>query len=198
MQCPMCGGAIVFPAVLPSRGGKPVAGAEAPKPRRNWAWNATAIYHYLRDYPHWRTMGQVAVPFVIVGALLAGAAYVKNKFSDQPESAAAPVVQEPSGGWDHMTALARADQKMQQHIQRLGLAKKALMAAKQSLSVQQKNFSQVHGSDEQQAAQSYLQAAERAEAQAQKTYDACRTQFQADGEIYRKLGGTVDYYSRAP
>jgi hypothetical protein len=199
MQCPMCGGAIIFPAIPPTRGGKSVADEpKAAKPARRWGWNAKAVFLYFRDFSHWNIVGQVAVPFLIVGALLAGAIFVKNKFSDQPEQAPASVAQAPVGGWDKMTALARADQKAQQDVQTVLQAKRALGEAERALAAQQKSYSQARSSDDQQAIQAYVQSAQRTEKQAQATYDAYRRQFQADMAAYRKLGGTVDYTSQIP
>jgi hypothetical protein len=193
----MCGNAIVFPAVPPARGGKTIE-VEKIKPIRRWAWNARAIAVYLRDYPHWKTLWQIAVPFVIVAALLAGAAFVKNRFTDQPASAPAPVVQTQSGGWDKMTEFTRADQKVQQDLQSVLNAKKLLMDAQHVLDVEQKRYNQAHGYDEQQAISGYVQSAQRSVAQVQNMYDACHRHFQADLEVYRKLGGTIDYNSRVP
>jgi hypothetical protein len=197
MQCPMCGGTIVFPAIPPARGGKPVA-VEPIKPSRKWMWNAKAIVLYLRDYPHWHTLGQIAVPFLIVGALLAGAVYVKNKIADQPEPAPVPLTQAPRGGWDKMTEFARADQKVQQDVQLVTQAKKSLVDAQRVLELEQKRFSQAHGSDEQQAVQPYVQSAQLQVTQAQGMFNACRNHFQTDMAIYRKLGGTIDYNARVP
>src|ERR1700733_11455336 len=116
MQCPICGNTITFPAIPPAVGGKPAAVMQQ-KPPRKWLWDAKAIFLYLRDFPHWHTVWQILVPFLIIGALLGGAMFVKNKFADEPAPVAAPVVQAEQGGWDKMTELARADQKMQQYVQ---------------------------------------------------------------------------------
>jgi hypothetical protein len=200
MQCPICGGAIIFPAIPPKSGGKTIAGDPAKPARapRNWGWNAKAVFLYIRDFPHWNTVGQVAVPFLIVGALLAGAIFVKNKFSDQSDQAPASVTQAPVGGWDKMTALARADQKVQQDVQVVLQAKKAVGDAERALQAQQKSYSQARGSDEQQAVQAYVQSAQHTQKQAQDAYDARRRQFQADMAAYRKLGGAIDYSSQIP
>jgi hypothetical protein len=197
MQCPICGNTITFPAIPPSRGGKSV-GVEQRKPARNWAWNAKAIWFYLRDFPHWNTVVQISVPFLIIGALLAGAAFFKNKFADEPAAATAPVVQGQPGGWDKMTELARADQKMQHYVQWISQARMAVSAAQRQVDVEQKRLSLSHGSDEQQVAQANVQIAEHSLTQAQNNLTSLRQHFETDLNYYRNLGGTIDYRSRVP
>jgi hypothetical protein len=197
MQCPICGNTITFPAIPPTRGGKTVA-VEIKKPARQWLWNAKAIFLYLRDYPHWRTVAQIAVPFVIIGALLAGAAFVKNKFADDSAPAAAPVVQAESGGWDKMTGLARADQKMQQDVQAVNQARSTLAAYQRALEAEQKRYNEARGYDEQQAVKGYVQSADSSVKQAENRLAYFRQHFDADLQNYRKLGGTIDYASRVP
>jgi hypothetical protein len=197
MQCPICGNTIIFPAIPPAKGGKTVT-VLPNKPARAWLWNAKAIFLYLRDFPHWKIVGQIAVPFVIIGALLAGAAYVKNKFTDEPAAAEIPVVQAPAGGWDKMTELARADQKMQKYVQSINQAHATLVGAQRALDLEQKRLSQAQGSDEHQAQASNVQSAERNVAQAQNTLNYLRQHFNTDLENYRKLGGTIDYRSQVP
>jgi hypothetical protein len=197
MQCPICGNTITFPAIPPASGGKTVA-VEQQKPARKWLWNAKAIFLYLRNYPHWNTVVQILVPFLIIGALLAGAAFVKKKFAGEPAAVPAPVVQVESGGWDKMTELARVDQKMQQYVQSINQARKALASAQMILNNEQKRYSQARGYDEQQAISGNVQSAERSVTQAQNTVAYLRKHFEADLARYQKLGGTIDYRSRVP
>jgi len=197
MQCPICGNTITFPAIPSARGGKTVA-VEEQKPARKWLWNAKAIFPYLRDYPHWNTVVQISVPFLIIGALLAGAAFVKKQFADEPAAAPAPVVQAEPGGWDKMTGLARADQKMQQYVQSISHARMALAAAERVLDSEQKRYNLSRGYEEQQAVLSNVQSAQRSVAQAQNTLSYLRQHFDIDLANYQKLGGTIDYRSRVP
>jgi hypothetical protein len=194
MQCPICGNTITFPAIPPASGGKKIAD-EQPKPARQWSWNLAKIFVSVRDFPHWNTVMQILIPFVIIGALLAGALFVKNKFSDQPE-ASTPVVQAPVGGWDKMNELARADQKMQKDVQAIAQTKKSLASAQAMLNAEQKRLGQARDSDEKQTLTANVQSVERSVNQAQNALATLRQQFQADMEKYRKLGGTIDYYSR--
>ena len=197
MQCPICGNTITFPAIPPASGGKTVA-VEERKPARKWSWNAKAIFVFLRDYPHWNTVVQILVPFLIIGALLGGAAFVKNKFADEPAPAPAPVVQAQSGGWDKMTELARADQKMQQYVQSINQTRATLAAAQRALDIEQKRYSQARGYDEQQAVMGNVQSCQRSVTQAQNNLTYLRQRFDADLVNYSRLGGTIDYRSRVP
>jgi len=141
---------------------------------------------------------QILVPFLIIGALLAGAAFVKNKFADEPAAAPAPVVQTDSGGWDKMTELARTDQKMQQYVQSLTQAHQVLAASQRELDLEHQRYSRARGYDEQQAVMASVQSAERSVTKAQNTLTYLRQHFDTDLEKYRRLGGTIDYRSRVP
>lgn len=159
-------------------------------------WNAKGIFLYLRDYPHWKTVAQIAVPFLIIGALLAGAAFVKNKFADEPAAAPAPVVEAQPGGWDKMTELARADQKMQQYVQLISQTRMTLASAQRVEDTWEKRYNQTRGSDDGQAVLASLQSAQQSVTQAQNRLTFLRQHFESDLENYRKLGGNIDYRSR--
>jgi hypothetical protein len=197
MQCPICGNTITFPAVPPTKGGKIIAD-ETPKPRRKWNGNIGGIFVYLRDYPHWDTVGQIMVPFVIIGALLAGALWVKNKFTEEPASGPAPIVQGEGGGWDKMTEMARVDQRMQQYVQSIILTKKAVTSASRALEAEQKRLAEARDPDEKQAISANVQSYERALNQTQNKLSSLQQHFQTDYEKYRNMGGTIDYISRVP
>ncbi len=197
MQCPICGNTITFPAIPPGRGGKTVA-AEPKKPARPWMWNPKAIYLYLRDFPHWNTVVQIAVPFLIIGVLLAGAAFVKNKFADEPAAAPAPIVQAQPGGWDKMTELARADQKMQQDVQSITQARMNLAGAQRVQETWQKRYDLSRGSDEGQTVLASLQSAQQSATLAQNRLNSLRQHFEIDLANYRRLGGNIDYHSQIP
>jgi hypothetical protein len=150
------------------------------------------------DFPHWNTVLQVLVPFVIIGVLLAAALWVKNKYSDEPASASAPVVQADSAGWDKMTKLAQADRKMQQYVQSIAQTRRALAAARAALQNEQKRLGEARDPDERQAISSNLQSYERIADQTQNKLSGLERQFEIDYEKYRELGGTVDYRSQVP
>src|ERR1700678_1797356 len=74
MQCPICGHTVTFPALPPARSGQTlrVKSLER-KPERKWSWKLPPALVFLLNFQHWNVVAQCAVPFVIIGALLAGA-----------------------------------------------------------------------------------------------------------------------------
>ena len=198
MQCPICGNTITFPAIPPTKGGSKVFYAEKPKRARQWAGTAGKMFGNVWDFPHWNTVLQVLVPFVIIGVLLAAALWVKNKYSDEPASESAPVIQADSAGWDKMTKLAQADRRMQQYVQSIAQTRKALAVARAASQNEQKRLGEAHDGDERQAISSNLQSYERTADQTQNKLTALERQFEIDYEKYRTMGGTVDYRSQVP
>jgi hypothetical protein len=198
MQCPICGNTITFPAIPPSKTGSKSVFSEKPKRSRQWAGKAGKIFGGVWDFPHWNTVMQVLVPFVIIGVLLAAAVWVKNKYSDEPAPEPAPVIQADSAGWDKMTKLAQADRKMQQYVQSILQTRKALAAAQAADRNEQKRLGEARDPDEKQAISSNLQSYERAVNQTQDRLTTLQRQFQIDYEKYRGMGGTVDYASQVP
>jgi hypothetical protein len=196
MQCPICGNTITFPAIPPKTGVKNIA-VEEVKPRAKWAWNPAAMFFYLRDFPHWKIVWQIFIPFLIIAGLLWGASIVKTKFSDDAPPPT-QVYQPQPGGWDKMTALARADQKMQQCLQSLTQARAVERAATMQVAKAQQEMERARGSQEHDIANSHLRAAERMESQAQNTFTLLRQRFDVESLEYEKLGGTVDYRSQLP
>jgi predicted transcriptional regulator len=97
-----------------------------------------------------------------------------------------------------MTALARADQKMQQCLQSLIQARAAERAANIEVTKAQRELEHAHGTEEHDIANSHLRAAEHAASQAQNTYTLLRKRFDDESLEYEKLGGTVDYHNQLP
>jgi hypothetical protein len=198
MQCPICGNTITFPAIPPTKGGSKAFYAERPKRARKWAGNAGKIFGNVWDFPHWNTVLQILVPFVIIGVLLATALWVKNKYSDEPASGSAPVVQSDPSGWDKMTKLAEMDRRLQQSVQSILRLRKDLAAAHAASANEQKRLSEARDGDERQAISSNLQSYERAAEQTANKLSGLERQFQIDYEKYRSMGGVVDYQSQVP
>ena len=75
MQCPICSQTVTFPALPPGRSGPTlhVKSLER-KPERKWSWKLPAALTFLLKFQHWNVVAQCAVPFLIIGVLLAGAA----------------------------------------------------------------------------------------------------------------------------
>jgi DNA-directed RNA polymerase subunit RPC12/RpoP len=197
IQCPICGGTIAFPAVPPTGGSKTVEN-EARKAVQQPPWNLMSVYISLKNFSHWSTVWQVAVPFLIIGTLLAGALFVKSRFADEPPAVGAPVIQAEHGGWDKLTELAHTDQRMQQYIQAIIQAHKTLATAQRNLEAAEKLYNQTQNPDEKQAVSGEVQSARHVLTQAENNLAFLRRRFDTESENYRKLGGTVDYRSRLP
>jgi hypothetical protein len=192
IQCPICGNTITFPAIPPQSGGAGVRiNRPEDKPARKWAWNLQAIFLFLRDFQHWKTVVQCVVPFLIVGALLAGAAYVKNKFADQPAAPPEPIVQANPDAWQKMTELTRAEQAVKDQITVLVRARASV---KQAEEIRAATHRQYPGNSN----PLMLRTADETAQKAQNNYNKARQHFENLLEQYRKLGGTHDYRGEAP
>jgi len=197
MKCPICGNSIVFPAIPPNTGGKPVY-VEEKKRSAQWAWNAKAIFIYLRDFEHWKIVGLVLTPFLIIGALLEGASLVKKYSASQPEAPAAPVVAADPGGWDRMTQLARSEQKIQECMQSINRAHQSLLYAEAQERQAEKESAYARDSHEHETANDHIRRTSLAVSEANKQIEFLRDRFRQEFANYQKLGGTVDYQSKLP
>jgi hypothetical protein len=194
MQCPSCGKTVAFPAIPPGRGrGAPTSRVKAldsrraaAKPARTWLRNAPGALGFLRDFEHWNVVWQCAVPFLIVGLLLAGAAFVKNKLGDATAPATIPAVQADPAAWQRMTDLTKADETVRALIREYEAAHAMVVSADQAHQQTAKRDPSQSKSMEQQVlvAQSTLSAAHK------RLDDAL--------EKYRELGGTVNYRNQIP
>ncbi len=185
MQCPMCGKTVTFPALPPGRLGKSLRTKslepkETPKSARNWP----ATLAPLLDFPHWNLLAQCAVPFLLIGVLLAGAIFVKKKLGDTAAPAAAPTVQADPEAWQKMADLTKADQTVRTRMSELDAACASLKLADQV----RQSMSRLDPSQRRSADQQW-QFAQRAREAAQKRFDDAMT-------AYQRLGGTVDYRSQ--
>jgi endogenous inhibitor of DNA gyrase (YacG/DUF329 family) len=192
MQCPSCGKTVAFPAIPPGRGAASARVKELDskqpegKPARTKPQHVSKAPGFLRDFEHWNLVWQCVLPFVIIGLLLAGAAFVKNKLSDNSAPVAAPVVQADPAAWQKNVELTKADQKIRSLIAELNAAHGMVVAADRARqqatsadSLQRKNIEQ----------QTQV---------AQTTFAASRKRLDDALEKYREIGGTVDYRSQIP
>ncbi len=192
LQCPICGNTITFPAIPPRSGGGGLhINRPDEKPARKWAWNPQAIYLFLRDFKYWRTVAQCVVPFLIVGGLLAGAAYVKNKFSEPPATPSEPVVQADPDAWRKMTDLTRAEQAVRQQIRFIAQARAAMKQAEASRESTRRSYP---GNSNPLAVRTADETAQRAE----NNYNRVRQHFEELLVEYEKLGGTHDFHRELP
>jgi hypothetical protein len=191
MQCPICGHAFVFPAIPPGSGtpaGRRLALARkvAERPALKWSWNIKGMLVYLRDFEHWNVVGQCLVPFLIVGALLAGAVIVKKNSGNPAAPAPEAVVQVEPGALKKMTDLTKADDAVKAKIQEVKTAR-ALLAAAQQAQTKLKTTDPLQ-----------RKSAEKLVAERQCTLTSAEKRFQDAYAQYQKLGGTVNYRSQEP
>lgn len=187
MKCPICANVITFPALPPATTAK---GLRVDRPAaaavRKWAWKPPGIYLFLRDFPHWKIVGQVVIPFVIVGGLLVGAAYVKKTFTDSPVAAPpeASVEAAAPDAWQKMTDLSRADQAMRDQL-RVAMALRTTVKRAQTIC---NNSRAQYGN-----ASPFTAKAQEMLQRAQNNYSIAFARLRSLNGEYQKLGGTADY-----
>jgi hypothetical protein len=187
----MCGQMITFPAIPPGsglrkEGGKLAIKSSESKPASGWLSRLPAMLSFLGKFQHWKVVAQCAVPFLIIGALLAGAAYARKHFSSSSDAAPVPVVQADPGAWQHITELNKADMAVRAQIV-------AVKAAHNNVA----GFERLRASMA--TAEPYRrQAAERQLQEAQRKLEHERRRFDEVYAKYQQLGGSVDYRSQLP
>jgi hypothetical protein len=197
MACPSCGKDVVFPAVPPGGKKKPLQiKRAAPARTAKWSFNPNDILACLRQFQHWNIVLVCVVPFVILGALLIGAHALKKQTSDEP---AAPEVHADANAWQKMTALAKADQVVQQQIGVVAQARAMTAAAQRTLDSLHAYY---HGKTLDPATFNIYAAQRKADEQAcanaQKMLDSANQSFNRALQNYQQLGGTIDYRQQLP
>jgi hypothetical protein len=189
MTCPICGHVVTFPAIPPQTTAKGLRlDRPADRVAGKWIWKPRGIFLYLRDFPHWKIIGGVLVPFLIIGGLLLGAKYVKNIFTDQP--AAAPVEAIAPVDPDSWQRSADADRAGAKVAAQLDITRRLRAAMKQAAKVREASRLQYGASS------SYTASAEAALQAAQNNYNAALNEFRRLNAQYQKLGGQVDYQAQ--
>jgi hypothetical protein len=196
MVCPICGQTVTFPAIPP--GGKgPSLHINRPEaaPAPKWSFDFHGILGFLRRFEHWNTVLVCLAPFIIVGALLAGAAVVRKQLGNAPAMPVAPSLQADPNAWQKMTDLARADQLAREKLDAVRKAGAAVAAAERyRASVHA--FYHTKRAPDQATYESWMaqyKAADQAVAKAQKDLAAAHQCFDNAVQNYQKLGGTIDY-----
>jgi cell division protein FtsB len=139
---------------------------------------------FLRNFEHWDVVGQCAVPFLIISALLGGAIFVKNKLgASSSAEGVVPAVQVDPGAWQKMTDLTKAEEALQAAV-------KMLNQDNAMLDYEEKARKRLDSADQFQRA-----TADRRVQQAQMAVNTAGKQFNAAESKYRQLGGTKDYRS---
>jgi hypothetical protein len=188
MQCPMCSQTVTFPALPPGRSGPTLhVKTLERKPERKWNLKLPPALAFLLRFQHWNMVVQCAVPFLIIGVLLAGAIVVKKKLGDAPATAdapAAPIVQADPEAWQKTTDLNNAELAVQARLKELNAAHAKADSAEMLRR-------QVQSLDSFQRKSTEAQAD-----RAQQELQAAQQRFDSANALYRQLGGTVDYHSQ--
>jgi hypothetical protein len=190
MQCPSCGKTVAFPAIPPGRAPTPARVKElearraAAKPAAGWLRHVPKALGFLRNFEHWNVVWQCILPFLIIGLLLAGAAFVKKKFSSASAPDAAPAVQADPEAWQRIADLAKADRVVRALIKEYDADRMTLAVAEQARQQVQKGDALQKKNLEEQVQQ------------AQDTLNAAHKRLDVAMEKYRQLGGNVDYRSQ--
>jgi hypothetical protein len=223
MVCPICGKSVTFPATPPGGKGlslhinRPEAARASNRSfsfqgildslrkffsseGRGPAFDFDGILASLRRFKHWNAALACLVPFIIVGALLAGAAVVKKQFGNAPATPVAPLIRADPHAWQKMTDLARADQLVQEQ---LGVVRKAVAA----VAIAEQNRARLHAywhvrraADQTiyNSVMAQYNADDQAVANAQQALASARQCFENRYQNYQKLGGTIDYRQQLP
>ncbi|MGO8698196.1 MAG: hypothetical protein ACLQVY_10815 [Limisphaerales bacterium] len=186
MTCPICGNVVTFPAIPPKTTAK---GLRLDRPAgqagRKWTWKPRGIFLFLRDFPHWKIIGGVLVPFLIIGGLLEGAGYVKKMFRDDPAVApAVGVAPVAPGAWQESVDLSLAGQSVEEQMKVVRAWRAAVERAQES----RDNTRRQYG-----GSSSYAASADQALQRAQNNSIAAYNKFRELNATYQKLGGKTDY-----
>jgi hypothetical protein len=183
MQCPMCSQTVTFPALPPGRKGTTLRVSSLQR-KTERKWQLPRALTFLLNFEHWNVVWQCAVPFLIIGALLAGAFYVKKKFSDAPEAVTTPVIQVDPDAWQKTTDMTKAEMAVKDRMKELEAAHlQADMAERLRRQTKSADSLQTKRADEQVEL-------------TQKMLTAARQRFDRANDLYRQLGGNVDYRSQ--
>ena len=201
MVCPICGKTVTFPAVPP--GGKgPSLHIHRPEAARaaKRSFDFFGILAPLRRFEHWNMVLVCLVPFIIVGALLAGAAVVRKHLGNAPAVPVAPLIQADPNAWQKMTDLARADQLVQEQLGAVRRAGAAVATAEQNRAKLHAYWHVRRAPDQAtyNGVMAQYQAADQAIANAHNALASAHQRFESAFLKYQQLGGTTDYRQQLP
>jgi len=193
IACPSCQTPIIFPAAVPGPAPPPqkphIEKTGAPPKKK--AASYSALLKSLKEFEHWKMVGACLVPFLIVAALLVGASYLRKNNTDQPaqipQAVATPV---GADAWKKMTDMGQVDQAVQYRVQ-------AFLAARMALQQAQAQATALHGQYQGRTldatAMKQMEDAQKAISQRQQEYNSADHAFWDTFDVYKKLGGQVDY-----
>jgi hypothetical protein len=196
MVCPICGKTVTFPAVLPGGKGTSLR-IHRPEAARaaKWSFDFFGILAPLRRFKHWNMVLVCLVPFIIVGALLAGAVVIRKQLGNAPAAPVAPLIQADPNAWQKMTDLARADQLVQDKLGAVRRAGAAVATAERNRANLHAYWHVRRAATEAlyQSVLAQYKAKDEAVANAQQALASARQCFETAFQKYQQLGGTTDY-----
>jgi hypothetical protein len=196
MVCPICGKTVTFPALPPgSKGTSLRIHRPEAAPAAKWAFDFFGIPAFLQRFEHWNLVLVCLVPFIIVGALLAGAALVRKQLGNEPAAPVAPLIRADTNAWQKMTDLARADQLVQEQLAAVRRAGVAVAMAERNRANLHAYYHGKQAADQAiyDSVMAQYKAKDEAVANAHKALDYTRQCFESALQNYQKLGGTTDY-----
>jgi len=196
MVCPICGKTVTFPAVPPGGKGPSLRIHRAETARAaKWSFDFFGILAPLRRFEHWNMVLVCLVPFIIVGALLAGAAVIRKQLGNAPAAPVAPLIQADPNAWQKMTDLARADQLVQDKLGAVRRAGAAVATAERNRANLHAYWHVRRAATEAlyQSVLAQYKAKDEAVANAQQALASARQGFETAFQKYQQLGGTTDY-----
>jgi hypothetical protein len=196
--CPICHTPIVFPEAPAPTATQKLRLQRDINPQKSKSNRFVAILKAVRDFPHWRMVVTCLVPFFLIGGLLLGASYLRKTSS--PESTEIPkavTVTVGSDGWKKMTDLGQVEQVVQYHLQTVTALTRTLAQEQAQAAALHDHY---HGMTLDGGTYAMVMK-QRDDLQKritlhQQQMNAEDAAFRESFELYKKLGGQVDYYSQ--
>lgn len=202
MQCPSCSGNVTFPALPPGSAKQALRlERDRPKVKQRFKFDGgkilAAIVSYFSTFKHWQIVAMCAVPFLLIGAGLAAASFVRNHDSSKASETVASPAQAAES--ERMAALNQADLVVQDRVKSVWKSKNAADTAIRNRTAlhQMYDGKQMSPGMRNAVDARYKVADEELEA-AQANLNGWLKSFDTAYETYRKYGGTIDYQSQLP
>jgi hypothetical protein len=197
IDCPSCQKPVLLPAAIGAAAARKTQlqknqirreSPNAKKPVPGFASTRKVI-----EFQYWKVVGICLVPFLIIGGLLYGAAYLRkasaNDTVEIPKAITTPVA---GDGWKKMTEMAQVEGAIKSQIQQTRELKQILQVENAQMQQYQNNSANASLMQQQKE-----DLSKKMEAQ-QNQVNALHTAFYQTMDLYRKMGGTIDYNSQFP
>jgi hypothetical protein len=200
IACPGCQTPIIFPdAPIPTATQKLRLQRDL-APRQKKSLLELPFIKALLEFSHWKVVGACLVPFLLIGGLLLGASYLRKNTSDEPakipQAVAAPI---SSDAWKKMTDLGQVEQAVQFRLQAVAAANRALLQARSAHDALHRTYEGATlDSGTYAIVMKQYADADKLVSMREQQLGAAQNAFNAAFEIYKQLGGQVDYSSQLP